>query len=162
MTDETRQSPTPTASHDDADDCMVKIEDLIAELQSVKDQFGNTCVYVRRGGMAWGAVALNRRDDDRKHGEFDLQAQHDRDMLARAEQVERLIEARKRAEQETAAIIEKCALAIEAEADATNKRAASLPGDMSRAIVESHGETYRRAAGIVRQQNTSHRREGGS
>ena len=57
-------------------------------------------------------------------------------------------------------IIEQCAAAIEAEAEATMKRAASLPRDMSRAIVESHAETYRRAAGIVRQLTKSHQPEG--
>lgn len=75
----------------DEEDHMQKISALIARLQSTMDRFGDTCVYIRRGGMAWGAVALNRRDDDRKNGVFDLQAQHDRDMQARLEQVERLI-----------------------------------------------------------------------
>jgi hypothetical protein len=82
----------------DDEDQMVKVSELISRLQSTMDQFGDTCVYIRRGGLAWGAVALNRRDDDKKHGVFDLQAQHDRDMLQRAEQVERLIAARKVAE----------------------------------------------------------------
>lgn len=81
-------STVPTL--DDADK-LRKISDLITELQAVKERFGDTCVYIRRGGLSWGAVALNRRDDDNKHGVFDLQAQHDRDMLQRAEQVERLI-----------------------------------------------------------------------
>ena len=75
---------------------MWRIDDLIAELQQTRDRFGNTCVYIRRGGMGWGAVALNRRDDDRRHGVFDLQAQHDRDMQQRAEQIERLIAQRER------------------------------------------------------------------
>lgn len=70
---------------------MVSIDKLIAHLQEISKRFGNTCVYVRRGGLSWGAVALNRRSDDEKHGVFDLQAQHDRDMMRRAEQVERLI-----------------------------------------------------------------------
>ena len=99
MTDETRQSPADPVSHDDTDR-MVKIEKLISDLQAIKDRFGNTCVYIRRGGLSWGAVALNRRDDDEKNGVFDLQAQHDRDMIARVGQVERLIEARNRAQQE--------------------------------------------------------------
>lgn len=72
-------------------DHMVQIDTFIADLQEISDRFGNTCVYVRRGGLSWGAVALNRRDDDKKHGVFDLHAQHDRDMTQHAEQVERLI-----------------------------------------------------------------------
>jgi hypothetical protein len=47
MTNETRQSPAKTGSHDDTEDRMVKIEKLIADLQSIKDRFGNTCVYTR-------------------------------------------------------------------------------------------------------------------
>lgn len=82
----------------DDEDHMVKISDLISRLQSTKDQFGDTCVYIRRGGMAWGAVALNRRADDEKNGVFDLQAQHDRDMLQRLEQIERLKASRNAAE----------------------------------------------------------------
>lgn len=74
---------------------MVQIKTLISDLQSILDQFGNTCVYIRRGGLSWGAVALNRRDDDEKFGLFDLQAQHDRDMQARLEQVERLVASRR-------------------------------------------------------------------
>jgi hypothetical protein len=80
------------------EDQMMKISELITRLQSTKNQFGDTCVYIRRGGLAWGAVALNRRDDDKKHGVFDIQAQHDRDMLQRAEQVERLKASRDAAE----------------------------------------------------------------
>lgn len=72
------------------EDHMVKISQLIADMQEVHRKFGDTCVYIRRGGLSWGAVALNRRDDDKKHGVFDLQEQHDRDMLARLEQIERL------------------------------------------------------------------------
>ena len=84
-------SPAPSGEPVDDEDHMVKISTLISRLQSTFDQFGDTCVYIRRGGLSWGAVALNRRDDDKKHGVFDLQAQHDRDMLQRVEQVERLI-----------------------------------------------------------------------
>ena len=73
---------------------MRKISSLIAELQETLDRFGDTCVYIRRGGLSWGAVALNWRDDDQKHGVFDLQAKHDRDMQARLEQVGRLIKDR--------------------------------------------------------------------
>jgi hypothetical protein len=87
-------------SHDDAQDRMVSIEKLIADLQSIRDRFGNTCVYIRRGGLSWGAVALNRRGDDEKQGVFDLQAQHDRDMLARLEQIGRLKASRDAAEQQ--------------------------------------------------------------
>jgi hypothetical protein len=85
---------TDKAIEADDMDRMVKIEKLIADMQAVRDQFGNTCVYIRRGGLSWGAVALNRRADDERHGVFDLQAQHDRDMEARVGQVERLIEDR--------------------------------------------------------------------
>lgn len=74
----------------DDDDRMWKISKLIAELQSVLDRFGDTCVYIRRGGMAWGAVALNRKADDEKNGVFDLQATHDLAMVERLEQIERL------------------------------------------------------------------------
>lgn len=69
---------------------METISALIARLQSTLDRWGDTCVYIRRGGLSWGAVALNRRSDDEKNGVFDLQAQHDRDMLERLEQIERL------------------------------------------------------------------------
>lgn len=100
MTDETRQSPKEAVSHADADDHMMKISALIASLQSTLDRWGDTCVYIRRGGLSWGAVALNRRDDDQKHGVFDLQAQHDRDMLARLEQIGRLKASRDAAEQQ--------------------------------------------------------------
>lgn len=78
------------------EDRMVKISEMIAQLQSIQERFGNTCVYVRRGGMSWGAVALNWRDDDKANGVFDLQAKHDKDMEARAGQVKRLIEDRDR------------------------------------------------------------------
>lgn len=73
------------------EDRMQKISEVITHLQSVQDRFGDTFVYIRRGGMSWGAVALNRRDDDKKNGVFDLQAQHDREITARVQQVERLI-----------------------------------------------------------------------
>jgi hypothetical protein len=75
----------------DDEDRMEKISALISRLQAVLDRFGDTCVYIRRGGLSWGAVALNRQDDDKSHGVFDLQAQHDRDMEQRVGQVERLI-----------------------------------------------------------------------
>lgn len=75
-------------------DRMVKIDSMISELQEIRASYGNTCVYVRRGGMSWGAVALNRHADDEKHGVFDLQAQHDRDMEQRVGQVERLMKDR--------------------------------------------------------------------
>ena len=51
----------------DDEDGMEKISALIARLQETKDRWGNICVYLRRGGLAWGAGALNR-------GVFDLQA----------------------------------------------------------------------------------------
>ena len=72
-------------------DHMVQINTFIADMQKISDQFGNTCVYIRRGGLSWGAAALNRRADDKERGVFDLQAQHDHDMMRRVEQVERLI-----------------------------------------------------------------------
>jgi hypothetical protein len=90
MTDHPNTANPP----DDDADRMVKIDDMIAHLQQISERFGNTCVYVRRGGMSWGAVALNRRDDDEKHGVFDLQAQHDRDMEQRLGQVDRLMKDR--------------------------------------------------------------------
>lgn len=70
---------------------MVQIDSLISDLQTIRQRFGNTCVYLRRGGASWGAVALNRRDADEKHGVFDLQEQHDRDMAERLGQISRLI-----------------------------------------------------------------------
>lgn len=91
---------------DDQNDRMVKISALIADLITVRERYGDTCVYIRRGGMAWGSVALNREADDKKHGVFDLQAQHDRDMQRMAEIVERWRADRKAAEA--------CALAAEA------------------------------------------------
>lgn len=82
-------APAPISRGDD-DDRMTPIDDLIGELQGIRSKFGNTCVYLRRGGMSWGAVALNRRADDEKSGVFDLQAQHDKDMLALIDRIERL------------------------------------------------------------------------
>ena len=92
-------------------DHMVQIDTFIADMQKISDRFGNTCIYIRRGGLSWGAVALNRRDDDKRHGVFDLQAQHDRDMTQRVEQVERLI-ADRDSEREGR---EKCAAALATE-----------------------------------------------
>jgi hypothetical protein len=97
MTEIVEQGQAPQEADDE--NRMVKIGDLISRLQATKDQFGDTCVYIRRGGLAWGAVALNRRDDDKKHGIFDLQAQHDRDMLQRVGQVDRLMTSRRLAEE---------------------------------------------------------------
>lgn len=74
----------------DDTDQMVKISELIADLQAIHKRYGDTCVYIRRGGMSWGAVALNRRDDDRQNGVFDLQATHDKVMGQLAAQVSRL------------------------------------------------------------------------
>jgi len=73
---------------------MRKISNLIEQLTHIRDAFGDTCVYIRRGGLSWGAVALNWEADDAKHGVFDVQAKHDRDMQDRADQVERLIKDR--------------------------------------------------------------------
>lgn len=74
----------------DDEDRMTRIDDLIRELQHVSSRFGNTCVYIRRGGLSWGAVALNRRDDDQRNGVFDLQAQHDREVALLCERIENL------------------------------------------------------------------------
>jgi hypothetical protein len=82
--------PLPESAVGEMDE-MRKISALIADLQDIHDRFGDTCVYIRRGGLSWGAVALNWRDDDKQNGVFDLQAQHDRDMGERLKQVERLI-----------------------------------------------------------------------
>lgn len=79
----------------DNEDRMTQIKDLIKELQGIASRFGNTCVYIRRGGLSWGAVALNRRDDDKKNGVFDLQAQHDRDVALLCERIENLKAERK-------------------------------------------------------------------
>lgn len=76
------------------DNHMMQIAELIKRLQNVHDRWGNTCIYIRRGGLSWGALALNRCADDEKYGTFDLQAQHDRDMTARLEQIERLMQER--------------------------------------------------------------------
>lgn len=73
------------------DSQMKRISALIADLQDVLNKFGDTCVYIRRDGLSWGAVALNRQADDEKNGVFNLQATHDRDMADRLGQIERLI-----------------------------------------------------------------------
>lgn len=41
---------------------MIQVDDLIAWMTKFREQFGNSCVYAR--DVCWGAVALNRRDDD--------------------------------------------------------------------------------------------------
>jgi len=47
---------------------MVQISELIKELEAVREQWGETCVYIR--DMSWGAVALNRKaDDDERTGD---------------------------------------------------------------------------------------------
>lgn len=79
------------AQPEDEKSRMVRISKLIADLQSIKDRFGDTCVYIRTGGMSWGAVALNRESDDEKNGVFDLEASYEVRLVAYAEQVERLI-----------------------------------------------------------------------
>lgn len=87
-------APAPIDPHDL--DHMVKISKLIADLQAIHSQFGDTCVYVRRHGLSWGGVALTYRSEDEKHGVFDLQADHDREMEGRIGQTRRLIEDRDR------------------------------------------------------------------
>lgn len=89
-------APAPSPEHPlrdrgEGENRMCKISELVAELQETQKRFGDSCVYIRRGGLAWGAVALNRQADDKKHGVFDLQAAHDRAMSERLGQVERLI-----------------------------------------------------------------------
>lgn len=69
---------------------MVKISAMIKDLREILGQFGDTCIYVRRRGVAWGATAMRYRDDDKKYGLFDLVAQHERDILQRIEQIDRL------------------------------------------------------------------------
>lgn len=73
-----------------AENRMVQIGDLIVEMQEIRKRFGNTCVYIRRGGLSWGAVALNAQADDEKHGVFDLQEAHERECSRHAGQVKRL------------------------------------------------------------------------
>lgn len=77
-----------------AEDRMLRISKLIADLQEIHDRWGDTCVYVRRGGLAWGSAALNNRSDDEKNGVFDLYAEQDRERERHAGQVGRLIEDR--------------------------------------------------------------------
>ena len=47
---------------------MQKVSETIAYFQNVLDNFGNSCVYVRPGGVSWGAVALNREAEDKALG----------------------------------------------------------------------------------------------
>lgn len=84
------------ADEEVTEDKMMKISKLIEMMQAIHERWGDTCVYIRRGGLAWGAVALNNRADDEKHGVFDLQAEHDRERERHAGQVERLIADRNR------------------------------------------------------------------
>lgn len=44
---------------------MVSISKMILYLQSIMDNFGDTCVYIRPG-VSWGSVALNRQAEDEK------------------------------------------------------------------------------------------------
>lgn len=73
---------------------MVKIKDLIADMQAILDRFGNTCVYIRPRGLSWGAVALNYQAEDEQNGVFDLKEAFNRDREAHAGQVKRLMEDR--------------------------------------------------------------------
>jgi hypothetical protein len=122
---------------------MVQISKLIADLQGTLEQFGDTCVYIRRGGLSWGAVALNRRSDDEKFGLFDLQAEYDRNLIQRAEQAQRLVDGRNserelrwKAEAQVATIeretIERCAEVADAYDDEQDK--AVKPRLVARAI----------------------------
>jgi len=47
---------------------MQKVSKTIAYFQNILDKFGDSCVYVRPGGVSWGAVALNRESDDKNLG----------------------------------------------------------------------------------------------
>lgn len=69
---------------------MIQIEKLIADLQSVHKQFGNTCVYIRQFGVSWGAVALNREAEDEKNGVFVLEDRYREILVERLAQIERL------------------------------------------------------------------------
>jgi len=40
---------------------MVHVDDLIKELQKLRERWGNTCCYVT--GLAWGSVALWQQAD---------------------------------------------------------------------------------------------------
>jgi hypothetical protein len=44
---------------------MVKISKMIADLQSIMDRFGDTCVYIKPG-VSWGATALWAKSDAEK------------------------------------------------------------------------------------------------
>ena len=46
------------------DGFRMQIGELIDDLTTIKDRFGNTCVYIK--GLTWGAVALNEQADDEK------------------------------------------------------------------------------------------------
>ena len=74
-----------------AENEMRKLSWLVEWANGIIEKYGDSCIYVRRGGLSWGAVALNYHGDDKKFGVFDLQAKHDRDMIARVEQINRLI-----------------------------------------------------------------------
>lgn len=69
---------------------MVQIEKLIADLQAIRAQFGNTCVYIRQFGLSWGAVALNREAEDEKNGVFSLEDRYRQILEERIAQIERL------------------------------------------------------------------------
>lgn len=69
---------------------MIQIEKLIADLQSIHKQFGNTCVYIRQFGLSWGAVALNREAEDEKNGIFNLEDRYKTILQERIDQIERL------------------------------------------------------------------------
>lgn len=43
---------------------MVRLDAFMADLEKVRKVMGNTCVYIRNGGVSCGAVALNRFDAD--------------------------------------------------------------------------------------------------
>lgn len=44
---------------------MEKISAMIANLQGIMDQFGDTCVYIKPG-VSWGATAINQYANDQK------------------------------------------------------------------------------------------------
>lgn len=86
--------PEPTEGQGDPENRMTQIDKVIADMQHIRERFGNTCVYIRRYGMSWGAVALNYKADDEKNGVFNLNDEYDRRLIAHSEQVERLMASR--------------------------------------------------------------------
>lgn len=70
---------------------MIRISKLIADLTDVYKRFGDTCVYIRRRGLSWGAVAMNYEAEDEKRGVFCLQEEHDAAMMRCLERINWLV-----------------------------------------------------------------------